>query len=79
MVRGNLIFRVETTKYLGLIDENLSWKNHSNPIAEILSRALGVMRRVKNLVPKKILKMIYFFPYFVYTLATDALHGQVIL
>jgi len=44
---------------LFLIDENLSWKNHSNAIAEKLS-SLGVMRKIKNLVPKKNLKMIYF-------------------
>ena len=61
MVQGNVIKRVATTKYLGfLIDENLLWKNHSNAIAEKLSRGLGVMQRIKNLVPKNILKMIYF-------------------
>ena len=60
-----MIKRVATTKYLGfLIDENLSWKNHSNAIAEKLSRGLGVMQRIKNLVPKKILKMIFFFSIF---------------
>ena len=62
MVRGNVIKRVETTRYLGfLIDENLSWKNHSNAIAENLSRGLGVMRRIKNLVPKKDSKNGLFF------------------
>ena len=69
-VQENVIKRVATTKYLGfLIDENLSWKNHSSAIAEKLSRGLGVMRRIKNLVPKKILKMIYFsifYPYISY-------------
>ena len=35
MVRGNVIKKVATTKYLGLlIDENLSWKNHSNAIVK---------------------------------------------
>ena len=44
MVRGNVIKRVVKTKYWGvLIDENLSWKNHSNAIAEKLSRGLAVM------------------------------------
>ena len=53
-VRGNLIKRATTTKYLEfLIDENLSWKNHIIAIAKKLSRGLGVIRRNKNLVPKK--------------------------
>jgi predicted acyltransferase len=47
MVQGNVIKRVARTKYLGfLIDENLSWKNHSSAIAEKLSRGLGVMQRI---------------------------------
>ena len=76
LVRGNVIKRIATTKYLGfLIDENLSWKNHSSLIAEKLSRGFGVMRRIKNLVPKKILKMIYFSifcPYISYGCSTWA-------
>ena len=60
-IQGNIIKRVATMKYLGfLIHENLSWKNHSSAIAEKSSRGLGVMQRTKNLVPKKILKMIHF-------------------
>ena len=66
LARGNVIKRVATTKYLGfLIDENLSWKNHSNAIAEKLSRGLGVLQRIKNLVPKKIYFSM-FSPYFSY-------------
>ena len=62
MVRGNVIRRVAITTNLGfLIDEKpVVEKNHSNAIAEKLSSGLGVMRRIKNLVPKNILEMIYF-------------------
>jgi hypothetical protein len=36
-----------------MIDENLSWKTHTDIIASKLSRSLGVLRRVKNIVSKK--------------------------
>ena len=56
-----MLKRVAATKFLGfLIDENLSLKNHTNAIAEKLSRGIGVMRRIKNVVPKKIKKIMYF-------------------
>ena len=48
MVRENVIKRVTRTKYLGfLIDENLSWKNHSNATAEKLSTDLGGCEELK--------------------------------
>jgi len=70
IINGNQIKRVKVTKYLGfMIDENLSWKTHSNIIASKLSRSLGVLRRVKNLVSYKILRLLYFaifYPYICY-------------
>ena len=65
IINGNQIKRVKVTKYLGfMIDENLSWKTHSNIIASKLSRSLGVLRRVKNLVSYKILWLLYFAIFF---------------
>ena len=39
IINGNQIKRVRVTKYLGfMIDENISWKTHSNITASKLSR-----------------------------------------
>jgi len=61
-IRGCVIKRATTTKYLGfLIDETPSWKNCLSVIAEKLSRGLRVIRRTKILVPKKDSKNDLFF------------------
>ena len=44
IVSGNQMKRVWITEFLGfMIDENLSWKTHSDIIASKLSRSLGVL------------------------------------
>ena len=42
------IERVEVTKFLGiLIDNNLSWKAHTNHITKIFSKYSGIIRKVR--------------------------------
>jgi len=54
------IEEVNEFKFLGAyIDSNLSWKIHTTKKANQILRVVGVLSRLKNLVPIKILKTIY--------------------
>ena len=46
-------------KYLVLVDSTLSWQFHINNIAKKISRAIGVMFRVRPFVNKSILMNLY--------------------
>ena len=47
-------------KYLGvLIDENLSWKHHINYISTKISKGIGIIARLRHLVPRTTLLNIY--------------------
>ena len=47
-------------KYLGvLINENLSWKHHINYIAKKISKGIGIITRLRHLVPRTTLLNIY--------------------
>lgn len=55
------IERVKTMKFLGLtINENLNWEEHIKNITIKISRAIGVMNRLKSYLPTNILLTIYF-------------------
>lgn len=59
-INGITIERVSSFNFLGLrIDENLSWKEHTNKIANKISRSLGIMRKLKNFIPLSTLKLLY--------------------
>ena len=52
--------RVKYTKFLGvLINENLKWKEHINYISSKVSRATGIIAKLKNCLPKSALFTIY--------------------
>lgn len=54
------IKRVSTTKSLGIIiDENLQWKQQIDSTSKKLSKAIGVLRRVKPFISKDSLIIIY--------------------
>ena len=47
-------------KYLGvLIDGNLSWKHHINYISTKISKGIGIIARLRHLVPRTTLLNIY--------------------
>ena len=47
-------------KYLGvLVDENLSWKHHINYISTKISQGIGIIARLRHLVPRTTLLNIY--------------------
>ena len=52
--------RVSSTKFLGIInDDNLTWKNHIDPISKIISRNAGMLTKLKHFLPENILHSLY--------------------
>ena len=52
--------RVDKTKFLGVtIDENLSWKNHIDGITKTISRNVGMINKLKFIIPERILRTLY--------------------
>ena len=59
-INDTLIERVNTFDFLGfVIDETLSWNYHINKIATKIGRVIGVMSKLKRLVPSHTLKLMY--------------------
>ena len=59
-INDTLVERVTNFNFLGfLIDENLSWKYHINKISTKIARVIGVMSKLKRLVPSYTLKLMY--------------------
>ena len=67
---GRQISHVEETKFLGvIIDRNLSWFPQVKAVCSRVSRNIGVMYKIKNLLTEKTLKMLYYsfiYPYLYY-------------
>ena len=54
------ILNVEDTKYLGIqIDWNVTWKKHADAVIKKVSRAIGLLKHVKNFLPRHLLKNLY--------------------
>ena len=52
--------RQQTEKYLGLyVDETLRWSTHIQQLSLQLARYAGIFCRIRNLVPKETLRMLY--------------------
>ena len=59
-IYGHFIERVTQFNFLGLtIDENLNWQAHIQKVSNRISRALGVLSKVKRYLPKHILRLLY--------------------
>ena len=88
-IGGNLLQRVEYTKFVGvLVDKKLNWKKHFDHIAQKISKGLGAMGRLRNIVPTNVLVTLYhtlIYPYLSYcniiwgSAAATSLHRLVIL
>ena len=60
-INTNIIKRVSSTKYLGVIlDECFTWKDHVNYVCKSLLKYFGIFNRVKNFVSNKISRLLYF-------------------
>ena len=52
--------QVQCTQFLGVyIDCNLNWNMHINTLCKRLSRSVGILNRLRNIVPTKILFTLY--------------------
>ena len=59
-IENNRIEFVDEFNYLGIIfDTHLSWKPHTNYIAQKITRTNGLMNRLKNFLPQNILLLLY--------------------
>ena len=59
-INGQRIFPSSSVKYLGLyVDEYLEWSKHCDVLSPKLSRALGMLSRIRHFVPKETLHNIY--------------------
>ena len=59
-INKNNIKQIDTMKYLGvLLDNMLKWDKHLQNLLTKLSKANGIFYKIRNLVPKKILLLLY--------------------
>ena len=66
------IGRTEVHKFLGVhIDEKLTFGSHISKICSKISRGIGMLRRMKSMVPKDVLKQLYYA--FIYSHFTYAI------
>ncbi len=71
-LNNELIREVEEVKYLGvLIDKHLNWKPQIQNLNTKISKGIGILRKVRHLVPQSVLLKIYnafILPYITYGL-----------
>ena len=69
-IDGYLLEQVEHTKFLGIfVDAKLNWKKHIEYIAMKISKGLGALGRVRNILPQNALLMLHntmVYPYLTY-------------
>ena len=60
MLNGSALEQVSHESFLGLqIDELIKWYEHTSKAANCISRKLGMMNRIKNIVSRETLKIVY--------------------
>ena len=60
-INGKAIERCTSYKYLGLfIDDELTWKNHIKHVCQKLSKACGIISKIRHCVDIKTLKIVYY-------------------
>ena len=59
-IDGSTILRLQTVKFLGImINEFLNWSIHITDICKCLAKNIGLLSKLKYLLPKNVLFMIY--------------------
>ena len=65
-----IIEKTESTKFLGVhIDNKLNWSVHINHISLKLSQGLGILNKMRNIFPRRVLLTMYyslFYPHLTY-------------
>ena len=65
----SLIERTKVKKFLGIyIDDRITFAEHTNKISMKLSRGVGLLRKMKNVVPRNVLKQLFYA--FIYSIFT---------
>ena len=60
-IHGINLKRETVTKFLAkFIDENVTWKDHTNTIFTKISRNIGIRYRARLIIPRKQLNQLYF-------------------
>ena len=60
-IDGISLKRETVTKFLGrFIDENVTWKRHINTISTKICKSIGILYRVRLVIPRKQLNQVYF-------------------
>ena len=60
-INGKRLFESQSVKYLGIIiDSHLKWDYHIDTLAPKLSRAVGMLSKLRHLVNRSTLRSIYF-------------------
>ena len=54
-----MIKRFTKVKYLGLVDENLSWDKHVEYIYKKINRNIGIIKRMRSILPHESLTTLY--------------------
>ena len=69
-INGKNIEQVKTTTFLGIIiDECLTWKDHTAKVTKKIVRASGIIAKMRHFVNQNSLKLIYYalvYPYLIY-------------
>ena len=66
---GNVLERTGFTKFLGVFFyDKLTWHQHVNHVALKISRGLGMIGRVRNMLPFSVLQTLLFFDLSVFKL-----------
>ena len=59
-IRGKKLDVVQKVKYLGVqVDNSLDWKEQIKVISSKVSKALGLLKHARNLLPESSLKSLY--------------------
>ena len=59
-INESVIENVEKFKYLGVwLDPSLTWSSHIEKISSAVSKRNGLLRRLRNILPKKTLILLY--------------------
>ena len=60
VLNGIILQQVSNTNFLGMnIDSHLSWSNHINTLATKISKNIGIMNRLKPVLPSNVLLTLY--------------------
>ena len=59
LIKMHNTYRVKPIKFLGVLDENLSWKDHIKYIENKVAKSIGLLHTAKLFLDKKSLLTLY--------------------